>query len=82
MVRVEPNNDLVLGVESVTVNGRRYALRTDNGRVESLPDRRLVSAIVGDSGGSQVPRDTLLSFRILRPLEMTVPDRGIEFDRP
>jgi hypothetical protein len=85
MVRVEPDNDLILDVESVTVNGQRYAIRTDNSRVGSVPDRSLVGAIVGAVSGAQVrgravriPRDTLLSFRIERPLDMGVPDRGVD----
>src|SRR3954447_24902735 len=35
IVRVERDNDLNLDLESVTVNGQRYAIRTDNNHVES-----------------------------------------------
>ena len=38
IVRVAPDNDLILDLESVTVNGQRYALRADSNRIES--DRR------------------------------------------
>ena len=86
IVRVERDNDLILDLESVTVNGERYAIRTDTNRVESARDNSLVGAIVGAITGGQVrgravriQRDTPLTFRIERPLEIGVPDRG--FDR-
>jgi len=85
IVRVERDNDLNLDLESVTVNGQRYAIRTDNTHVESARDNSLVGAIVGAVNGGQaqgravrIPRDTLLTFRIQRPLEMGVADRGVE----
>lgn len=85
IVRVEPDNDLILDLESVTVNGERYAIRTDTNRVESRRDDSLVGTIVGAIAGGQargravrVPRDTLLTFRIARPMYMGVADRGIE----
>src|SRR5882724_2524284 len=45
MVRIAPDNDLILDLESVTVNGERYAIRTAVNRVESRPD--MVGSIVG-----------------------------------
>src|SRR5689334_10391147 len=30
IVRVEPDNDLILDLESVVINGQRYAIRTDS----------------------------------------------------
>jgi hypothetical protein len=85
MVRVQPDNDLSLDLESVTVNGQRYAIRTDANHVESAHDNSLVGAIVGAINGGQVrgravriPRDTLLTFRIQRPLDMGVADRGVD----
>lgn len=87
IVRVERDNDMILDLESVTVNGQRYAIRTDANRVESSRDNSLVGAIVGAINGGQVrgrsvriPRNTLLSFRIDRPLEMGVADRGVDRD--
>jgi len=87
IVRVERDNDLILDLESVTVNGQRYAIRTDANRVESGHDSGLVGAIVGAINGGEVrgravriPRGTLLSFRIQRPLEMGVADRGVDRD--
>jgi len=85
IVRVARDNDLILDLESVTVNGQRYAIQTEANRVESYRDNSLVGAIVGAVNGGQVrgravriPRDTLLTFRLERPLMMGVADRGIE----
>ena len=85
IVRVERDNDLILDLESVTVNGQRYAIATEANRVESSRDNSLVGAIVGAVSGGQVrgravriPRDTLLTFRIDRPLTVGVADRGID----
>lgn len=87
MVRVAPDNDLILDLESVVVNGQRYAVRSDPNRVESQRDNSLVGAIVGAINGGQaqgravrVPRDSVVTFRLDRPLEMGVPDRGIDRD--
>jgi len=85
MVRVAPDNDLILDLESVNVRGGdRYAIRTDPARVDSQQPG-LVGAIVGSINGGEVrgravriPRNTLLSFRLDRPLEMGVTDRGVE----
>jgi hypothetical protein len=87
IVRVERDNDLILDLESVTVNGQRYALQTEANRVESARDNSLVGAIVGAVNGGQVrgravriPRDTVLTFRTDRPLIIGVADRGIDRD--
>jgi len=87
IVRVARDNDLVLDLESVMVNGQRYALRTDTNRVESERDNSLVGSIVGALSGGQVqgravrvPERSLLTFRIQRPLDMGVADRGIMRD--
>ncbi len=84
MVRVAPDNDLVLDLESIVVNGQRYAIRSDPNRYESQRDNSLVGAIVGAVSGGQVrgravriPRDTVVSFRLDRPLEVGVTDRGV-----
>jgi len=85
IVRVERDNDLILDLESVTVNGQRYAIETQANRVESNRDNSLVGAIVGAVSGGEVrgrsvriPRNTLLTFRIERPLNIGVADRGID----
>jgi hypothetical protein len=84
IVRVAPDNDLILDLESVVVNGQRYAIRTDPNRIESQQDRSLVGAIVGAVSGGEirgrtvrVPRDTIVTFRVERPMEMGVADRGV-----
>jgi hypothetical protein len=85
IVRVQRDNDLVLDLESVTVNGQRYAIKTDANHVESARDNSLVGAIVGAVNGGEVrgravriPRNTPLTFRLDRPLDIGVPDRGVE----
>src|SRR5579872_5384921 len=77
IVRVMRDNDLVLDLESVSVNGRRYGIRTDANRVESQRDNSLLGTIVGAINGGQaqgravrIPRDSVLSFRIQTPLEV------------
>lgn len=85
--RVEPDNDLIVDMESVNVNGNRYAIRTNATRAESKRDDSLVGAIVGAIQGGQprgrsvhIPRDSVMTFRLQRPLEMGVADRGIDRD--
>lgn len=87
MVRVTPDNDLILDLDSVMVNGQRYAVKAGADRMESRPDHSVVGAIVGALNGGQVrgnavrvPRDSVLTFRIERPMEMGVPDRGYDRD--
>jgi hypothetical protein len=80
-VRVARDNDLVLDLESVVVNGERYAIRTDPNRVESRSDNSIVGSIVGALSGEvrgravRVPRDSVVTFRLERSLEIGVPDR-------
>ena len=84
MVRVAPDNDLILDLESVSVlRGERYAISTSSTRVDSA-NPGLVGAIVGAIQGGdyrgrsvRIPRNTLITFRIDRPLEMGVADRGV-----
>jgi hypothetical protein len=85
IVRVAPDNDLLLDLESVMVNGQRYAIRTDPNRVESQRDNSLVGVIVGAINGGQargravrVPRDSIVTFRVDRPMDMGVVDRGLD----
>jgi hypothetical protein len=87
IVRVTADNDLVIDVESASVNGQRYALKTDPNRQESKHDDSLVGSIVGAIQGGQargravrIPRDSLLTFRLARPLDMGVADRGTTRD--
>ncbi len=83
IVRVAPDNDLILDLESVTVNGERYAIRANPDRMEAQRDNSLVGNIIGAVTGAQVrgqvvkvPKDAVLRFRLDRPLEMGVADRG------
>jgi hypothetical protein len=87
IVRVAPDNDLILDLESVVVNGQRYAVKTEPNRVESRRDDSIVGAIVGAINGGQargravrVPRDSVVTFRLERPLDMGVADRGVTRD--
>jgi hypothetical protein len=85
IVRVARDNDLILDLESVMVNGQRYAIKTDPTRVESAKDYGIVGAIVGAVNGGQavgravrIPRDSVINFRLERPLEMGIQDRGVD----
>jgi hypothetical protein len=87
MVRYAADNDLNLDLESVVVNGQRYGVRTEQKHIESRRDNSLVGSIVGAINGGEargravlVPRDTVVTFRLARPLEMGVPDRGVSRD--
>jgi len=86
LARVAPDNDLVLDLDSVTVNGDRYAIRSEPNRIESRRDDNVVGAIVGALGGQvrgrniRIPRDSVLTFRIVRPLDMGVADTGVMRD--
>lgn len=88
IVRVAPDNDLILDLESVVVNGQRYGIKTDPNRVESERNNSLVGAIVGAINGGQargravrIPRDAVVTFRLERPLDMGVADRGVMRDQ-
>jgi hypothetical protein len=83
IVRVAPDNDLIIDLKSVMVNGQRYAIKTDPNREESRPDNSLVGSIVGAINGVQphgravrIPHDSVLTFRIDRPLVAGVGDEG------
>lgn len=87
VVRYAPDNDLILDLDSVTVNGQRYATKTEPKRMDSKPDNSLVGGIMGAINGGQargravrVPRDSVVTFRLERPLDMGVPDRGVMRD--
>jgi len=87
IVRVARDNDLILDLESVVVNGQRYAIRSDPNRVESQRDNSLVGAIVGAINGGEaqgravrIPRDSIVTFRLQQPLDVGITDRGVERD--
>lgn len=85
IVRVARDNDLVLDLESVVVNGQRYGVKTDPNRVESRPDTSVVGSILGAINGGEVrgrtvriPNGSVVTFRLEQPLEMGVADRGVD----
>ena len=85
IVRVARDNDLMLDIDSVTVNGQRYAIRTDPNRVESQRDNSVVGSILGAINGGEVrgravrlPQGSLVTFRLDQPLDMGVADRGVD----
>ena len=85
IVRVSHDNDLIIDIESVRVNGERYAVKVEPNRQEARQDDSLVGSIVGAIQGGEargrtvrIPRDSVLTFRLERPLEMGVADRGTD----
>ena len=87
IVRVAPDNDLFIDIESVMVNGQRFGIETDPNRQESERDNSLVGNILGAIQGGEVrgravriPRDSVLTFRLARPMVIGVPDRGEDRD--
>jgi hypothetical protein len=87
IVRVERDNDLIIDLESVSVNGYRYAIKTQVNRQPSQRDDSLVGSIVGAIQGGEprgravrIPRDSVLTFRLQRGLDMGVADRGSDHD--
>jgi hypothetical protein len=87
IVRVAQDHDLIIDLESVTVNGQRYAIKTDPNRQESNRDDSLVGEVVGALQGGEtrgrairIPKDSVLNFRLQRPLDVAVADRGRDRD--
>jgi len=83
IVRSTSNNDLIIDIESVTARGQRYAIKTDPKRVSSERDDSLVGSLVGAITGGEgrgravrIPRDSVVTFRVQRSLDMGVADRG------
>jgi hypothetical protein len=87
IVRITQNNDLILDLESVVVNGQRYGLKTEPSRIESRRDDSLIGGIVGAISGGEargrairVPRDSVVTFRLQHALDIGVEDRGLMRD--
>jgi hypothetical protein len=87
IVRFARDNDMILDLDSVTANGQRYGVKTDAKRVQSQSDNSLVGGIIGAISGGEaqgqavrVPRDTVVTFRLQRPLDMGIADRGVTRD--
>lgn len=86
IVRAQRDGDLVLDLESVSVNGERYAVKTDAQQLDTK-DHSLLGAIVGAIPGVdvrgrsvRVPRNTVMTFRLEQPIDMGVVDRGVTRD--
>lgn len=87
IVRISQNNDLILDLESVMVNGQRYGIRAEPKRIESRRDDSIIGGIVGAISGGEargravrIPREALVTFRLQRALDMGVADRGLMRD--
>jgi hypothetical protein len=87
IVRTTSNNDLIIDIDSVTASGQRYAIKTDPKRVSADRDDSLVGGLVGAITGGEgrgravrIPRDSVVTFRVQRSLDMGVPDRGSSRD--
>ena len=65
IVRVMRDNDLVLDLESVDVNGQRYAIQTDRNRVESQRDNSLIGELLARSTEDR-HRDGQYEFRVIQ----------------
>jgi hypothetical protein len=86
-VRMAGDNDLIIDLESIVANGERYAIKAEPDREESRRDNSLVGSIVGAIAGHgergravRVPRDSVVTFRLERPLDVGVADRGYDRD--
>lgn len=74
-VRTAPDNDLVLDLAGINVNGEHFRVEADADHIESQKPEGLVGAIVGAINGGQVrglrvdvPRDTVINFRLERSM--------------
>jgi hypothetical protein len=86
IVRRDRGNELWLDLESVIANGQRYAIDASPDRVVGTAGfdtaiGSIVGAITGVRGGNvHIPRDAVINFRLERPLEINVRDRGVNRD--
>jgi len=84
IVRTARDNDLILDLESVTIGGHRYAVRTNSQRVDSGNNSlvgQIVGAINGDHGRYvRLQPGTQLGFRLDQPLDVDIADLGVTRD--
>jgi len=87
-VRVMPDQDLRLDLESINVRGERYRVDADPRHVDSQQPGGLIAGIVGALSNGQiegrevhVPRDAVLTFRLDRPLVTGAPNYYRDRDR-
>ncbi len=84
IARPAPNGDMVLDVDSVTVNGQRYAIETRAKRFEGQGNDLIGNIIGAIQGGTyqgrsiRIPRDSTINFRIVRPMTVGIADRGVD----
>ena len=84
IVRTARDNDLILDIESLTIGGHRYGVKTAATRVDAGSNNLIgdiVGAINGDRGRHvRLQAGTQLGFRLDRPLEVDVADLGVTRD--
>lgn len=89
MVKDSRPGEMILDLESVTVNGQRYAVRTNTEAVGTVgpPRTDIIGSIVGaithgEARGREVrvPSGTPVTFRLEHPLDVGVADRGQDRD--
>jgi hypothetical protein len=89
MVKASRPGEAVLDIESITLNGQRYAVRTDSQAVGTAgpPRPDIIGSIVGAIAGGEargrevrVPSGTPVNFRLERPLDVGVADAGVNRD--
>jgi hypothetical protein len=87
MVRPTRDNQMTLDMESIVVDGQRYAVRADaDEAVGTSGNSGLIGSIVGAITGGvigenvRIPRNTVINFRLDRPLDIGIADRGVDRD--
>ena len=82
MVRVGRNNGLLLDLESIVIGGQRYAVRAEAPREDSAISEIMPELTTGQVSGKavNVPRDSVVTFRLKRPLEVGIKDQGSDRD--
>jgi hypothetical protein len=88
IARPARNNDLILDLDSVTINGDRYAIDTQGKRFERGADNydnSLIGTILGAiQGGTyqgstiHIPRNSVMTFRVTRAMNVDIADRGVD----
>jgi len=87
-VRVMPDNDLRLGLQSINIRGQHYSVQTDPRHVEAQQQGGVIGGIVGALSNGQIegrevhiPRDAILTFRLEQPLVTGRQDWNHDRDR-
>jgi len=82
MVKVGKDNGLLMDFESVTVNGQRYGVRAEANKDEGMVGEIMPDQSTGELGGPavKVERDSIVTFRLKRPLQVGIEDRGTDRD--